>query len=134
MSKTLQLGCSCFCRATRYTHATSFYVLAIHGLGWILTRAHAVIGAGDAYENRTRVTAVKGRCLNRLTNAPCKSSLQTSTFTEKIHAGSRSSHLVVFVDPPSSEVRLFMSRVTLQQVISVRIAPRRILLRCACTH
>ena len=26
---------------------------------------------GDAYGTRTRVTAVKGRCLNRLTNAPC---------------------------------------------------------------
>ena len=25
---------------------------------------------GDPYENRTRVTAVKGRCLNRLTNGP----------------------------------------------------------------
>ena len=25
---------------------------------------------GDAYGNRTRITAVKGRCLNRLTNAP----------------------------------------------------------------
>ena len=25
---------------------------------------------GDAYGNRTRVTAVKGRCLSRLTNAP----------------------------------------------------------------
>ena len=24
----------------------------------------------DSYENRTRVTAVKGRCLNRLTNEP----------------------------------------------------------------
>ena len=26
--------------------------------------------AGDPYETRTRVTAVKGRCLNRLTNGP----------------------------------------------------------------
>ena len=25
---------------------------------------------GDPYENRTRDTAVKGRCLNRLTNGP----------------------------------------------------------------
>ena len=25
---------------------------------------------GDPYENRTRVTAVKGRCLSRLTNGP----------------------------------------------------------------
>ena len=25
---------------------------------------------GDPYENRTRVTAVKGRCLNLLTNGP----------------------------------------------------------------
>ena len=25
---------------------------------------------GDPYENRTRVTAVKGRCLDRLTNGP----------------------------------------------------------------
>ncbi len=25
---------------------------------------------GDSYENRTRVTAVKGRCLNRLTKEP----------------------------------------------------------------
>ena len=25
---------------------------------------------GDPYENRTRVTAVKGPCLNRLTNGP----------------------------------------------------------------
>ena len=27
-------------------------------------------GGGDPCENRTRVTAVKGRCLNRLTNGP----------------------------------------------------------------
>ena len=27
-------------------------------------------GLGDPYENRTRVTAVTGRCLNRLTNGP----------------------------------------------------------------
>ena len=26
---------------------------------------------GDPDENRTRVTAVKGRCLNRLTTGPC---------------------------------------------------------------
>ena len=29
---------------------------------------------GDPYENRTRVTAVKGRCLSRLTNGPYKAS------------------------------------------------------------
>jgi len=69
-----------------------------------------------------------------LTNASCKSSLQTSTFTEKIHAGSRSSHLVVFVDPPRFRTPVQVTRVTLQQVISVRISPRRILLRCACKH
>ena len=27
-------------------------------------------GTGDPYGNRTRVTAVKGRCLSRLTNGP----------------------------------------------------------------
>ena len=27
--------------------------------------------SGDPDENRTRVTAVKGRCLNRLTTGPC---------------------------------------------------------------
>ena len=75
-------------------------------------RVSVVLGAGDAYENRTRVTAVKGRCLNRLTNAPCKSSLQTSTFTEKIHAGSRSSHLVVFVDPPRFRTPVHVTRNT----------------------
>ena len=30
----------------------------------------AFFGDGDAYGNRTHVTAVKGPCLNRLTNAP----------------------------------------------------------------
>ena len=29
-----------------------------------------VFSFGDPYENRTRVTAVKGRCLDRLTNGP----------------------------------------------------------------
>ena len=29
-----------------------------------------ICGSGDPYENRTRDTAVKGRCLNRLTNGP----------------------------------------------------------------
>ena len=35
--------------------------------------------AGDAYENRTRVTAVKGRCLDLLTNAPCIRCVKTTT-------------------------------------------------------
>ena len=30
----------------------------------------SVLKFGDPYENRTRVTAVKGRCLNRLTKGP----------------------------------------------------------------
>ena len=29
-----------------------------------------IITNNDPYENRTRVTAVKGRCLDRLTNGP----------------------------------------------------------------
>ena len=29
--------------------------------------------SNDSYGNRTRVTAVKGRCLNRLTKEPCSS-------------------------------------------------------------
>ena len=32
--------------------------------------ASALCGFGDPYGNRTHVTAVKGRCLNRLTNGP----------------------------------------------------------------
>ena len=32
---------------------------------------------GDPYENRTRVTAVKGRCLNRLTTGPYGSGNRT---------------------------------------------------------
>ena len=32
---------------------------------------------GDPYENRTRVTAVKGPCLNRLTNGPIYLQSQT---------------------------------------------------------
>ena len=35
------------------------------------TKCPAFFNGGDPYENRTRVTAVKGRCLNRLTNGPC---------------------------------------------------------------
>ena len=31
-----------------------------------------LIAFGDPYGNRTHVTAVKGRCLNRLTNGPYK--------------------------------------------------------------
>ena len=31
---------------------------------------HLFGGSGDPDENRTRVTAVKGRCLSRLTNGP----------------------------------------------------------------
>ena len=47
--------------------------LGVSAVLHLLTRhIRAVLGAGDAYENRTRVTAVKGRCLNRLTNAPCE--------------------------------------------------------------
>ena len=34
------------------------------------------MSSGDAYGNRTRVTAVKGRCLDLLTNAPCKNDRQ----------------------------------------------------------
>ena len=34
-----------------------------HPIGWLLL-------FGDPYGNRTHVTAVKGRCLNRLTNGP----------------------------------------------------------------
>ena len=33
-------------------------------------RKHRDFSFGDPYGNRTHVTAVKGRCLNRLTNGP----------------------------------------------------------------
>ena len=33
-------------------------------------KASALLRFGDPYGNRTHVTAVKGRCLNRLTNGP----------------------------------------------------------------
>ena len=36
----------------------------------IRTLSHS--DCGDPYGNRTHVTAVKGRCLNRLTNGPYK--------------------------------------------------------------
>jgi hypothetical protein len=32
--------------------------------------AELILQNGDPYGNRTHVTAVKGRCLNRLTNGP----------------------------------------------------------------
>ena len=35
-----------------------------------LLRKQEVFLFGDPYGNRTHVTAVKGRCLNRLTNGP----------------------------------------------------------------
>ena|SRR5690625_2679510 len=35
---------------------------------------------GDPYGIRTRVTAVKGRCLNHLTNGPIKALLKTNDF------------------------------------------------------
>ena len=35
-----------------------------------LLRKQEVFIFGDPYGNRTHVTAVKGRCLNRLTNGP----------------------------------------------------------------
>ncbi len=34
--------------------------------------AELILHIGDPYGNRTRDTAVKGRCLNRLTNGPGK--------------------------------------------------------------
>ncbi len=36
---------------------------------------------GDPDENRTRVTAVKGRCLNRLTTGPYYEELSSSILT-----------------------------------------------------
>ena len=56
--------------------------------------------AGDAYGNRTRVTAVKGRCLYLLTNAPCIRCVKTTTSNAPLHAGELVPNLVVFVDPP----------------------------------
>ena len=34
------------------------------------SKSFDLLFSGDPYENRTRVTAVKGRCLSRLTNGP----------------------------------------------------------------
>ena len=42
---------------------------------------HPKQGCGDPDENRTRVTAVKGRCLNRLTTGPYPNS-RTNTAVE----------------------------------------------------
>jgi hypothetical protein len=39
-------------------------------------------GKNDPYGNRTRVTAVKGRCLNRLTNGPIFYSFDKATEKE----------------------------------------------------
>ena len=44
--------------------------VADRGLTAWLSRHTQYIIANDPYENRTRVTAVKGRCLDRLTNGP----------------------------------------------------------------
>ena len=41
----------------------------------VLTKKGGHLAFGDPDENRTRITAVKGRCLNRLTNAPFLGSL-----------------------------------------------------------
>ena len=44
---------------------------AIHRIGKTKKGCNASLFCfGDPYENRTRVTAVKGRCLNLLTNGP----------------------------------------------------------------
>ncbi len=42
------------------------------GEGFLKTKKERIFmrSFGDPYENRTRVTAVKGRCLNLLTNGP----------------------------------------------------------------
>ena len=45
--------------------ATDFFVFAQKNRS-----KQSLLRRGDPYENRTRVTAVKGRCLNRLTNGP----------------------------------------------------------------
>ena len=37
---------------------------------------------GDPYGNRTHVTAVKGPCLNRLTNGPCAFSVRDKVVAE----------------------------------------------------
>ena len=44
---------------------------------WVILRNKLILkyvinNDNDPYGTRTRVTAVKGRCLNRLTNGPCK--------------------------------------------------------------
>lgn len=64
---------------------TNFSTPHYYGLGLPITTHPASLGlsfdiragghllsalGGDAYGSRTRVTAVKGRCLNDLTNAP----------------------------------------------------------------
>ena len=41
----------------------------------------SVKGVGDPDENRTRVTAVKGRCLNRLTTGPNKIYMKETEWT-----------------------------------------------------
>ena len=41
------------------------------------SKAYALLRHGDPDENRTRITAVKGRCLNRLTTGPYGSGNRT---------------------------------------------------------
>ncbi len=53
--RVLRLGGYCFCNRKYIPHNVLRFVFARHG---------------DPYGNRTHVTAVKGRCLNRLTNGP----------------------------------------------------------------
>ena len=40
--------------------------------GFLLSSRNKILNGSDSYGNRTRVTAVKGRCLNRLTKEPYK--------------------------------------------------------------
>ena len=51
-------------------------------------RTHAPKGAcsffGDPWENRTPVTAVKGRCLSRLTNGPMVAGIGLEPMTYRV--------------------------------------------------
>ena len=70
----------CFCPAVRWTRGPGFSIparvtfYARHLLKSVYkeksTTSNEVVLFGDPYGNRTHVTAVKGPCLNRLTNGP----------------------------------------------------------------
>ena len=77
----------------------------------------ALIKNGDPYENRTRVTAVKGRCLNRLTNGPFLNVLNKTRFI-----------ITSFFSKRKCFSKLFLKKVILYKILKCHLYDRDIIL------